>query len=148
MALALAEASKLKPDIRLAQAVSAFEAELTSQQKTRLCALKSSNYPPGVADVMKLTAEIDLASSKKATRCFGPRFTNVLHSLQQFAAVGDVVVGGSQNIIACGRCKILLSYRQRLMCADTYRGGRQINFNCQYFVRLSLDGQTNGIFYY
>jgi hypothetical protein len=28
--------------------------------------------------------------------------TNVLQSVQQFAALGDVVIGGPQNLIACG----------------------------------------------
>ena len=50
---------------------------------------------------MKLTAEIDL-SKEAGSRCFGPRFTTFLHGVQQFAAPGDVIVGGSQNIIACG----------------------------------------------
>jgi hypothetical protein len=28
--------------------------------------------------------------------------TNFLHAVQQFAAIKDVIVGGSQNLIACG----------------------------------------------
>lgn len=52
---------------------------------------------------MRLTAEIDRHTGKiVGGRCFGPRFTNVLQAVQQFAALGDIVVGGSQNIIACG----------------------------------------------
>ncbi|KAK3377515.1 hypothetical protein B0H63DRAFT_524803 [Podospora didyma] len=37
-----------------------------------------------------------------STRCYGPRFTSFLQSVQQFAALSDVLIGGSQNIIACG----------------------------------------------
>jgi ankyrin repeat domain-containing protein 50 len=48
---------------------------------------------------MKFTAEIDLRN--KAGQCFGPRMTNVLQVVQQFATLGDIIVGGSQNIIAC-----------------------------------------------
>ncbi|KAM7224238.1 hypothetical protein V8F06_000019 [Rhypophila decipiens] len=51
---------------------------------------------------MRLVAEINRAASGKlGSRCFGPRFTNVLQSVQQFAALGDVMMG-SENIIACG----------------------------------------------
>jgi hypothetical protein len=50
---------------------------------------------------MRITAEIDV-SQKAGGRCFGPRFTKFLHGVQQFAALGDVVVGSSQNVVACG----------------------------------------------
>jgi hypothetical protein len=50
---------------------------------------------------MRMTAEIN-ASQKAGGRCFGPRFTKFLHSAQQFAALGDVLVGSSQNLVACG----------------------------------------------
>ncbi|PNP76521.1 hypothetical protein FNYG_09940 [Fusarium nygamai] len=53
---------------------------------------------------MRLTAEMDLKATSKhgRIRCFGPRLTNMLQAIQQFAALGDIVVGGSQNLIACG----------------------------------------------
>lgn len=105
MSLIISNAARLKPEIRLAEAVSQFEASLSADQKTifhdqRARSLKS---PPDTNDVMRVTAEIDRCVSGKAgKRCFGPRFTNFLQGVQQFAALGDVVVGGSQNIIACG----------------------------------------------
>lgn len=105
MSLALKKASKLKPEIRLAQAVSQFEADLSAQDKRKLHTYRQqmSENPPNPSDVMRLTAQIDrLASTKGARRCFGPRFTNFLQAVQQFAALGDVIVGGSQNIIVCG----------------------------------------------
>ncbi|KAL5375000.1 hypothetical protein DPSP01_011492 [Paraphaeosphaeria sporulosa] len=105
MSNVVANASRLKPEIRLAQAVSQFEADLSDRQKTAFRTLKSQSrkYPPDPSDVMRLTAEIDRQMSRKAGgRCFGPRFTNFLQGVQQFAALGDVVVGGSQNIVACG----------------------------------------------
>ncbi|KAJ4138505.1 hypothetical protein NW768_002340 [Fusarium equiseti] len=57
-----------------------------------------------MSDVMRLTAEIDLKATSKhgRGRCFGPRMTNALQAIQQFAALGDIVVGGAQNLIACG----------------------------------------------
>jgi hypothetical protein len=105
MSTILTNASRLKPDIRLAQAVSQFEMDLSSEQKTtfRTCRSESHASPPKPSDVMRLTAEIDRrASGKVSGRCFGPRFTNFLQVVQQFAALGDVVVGGSQSIVACG----------------------------------------------
>ena len=105
MSFALGKTSKLKPEVRLAQAVSQFEADLSPQQKRELHTYRQqiSNNPPNPSDVMRLTAQIDrLASTKGCRRCFGPRFTNFLQAVQQFAALGDVIVGGSQNIIACG----------------------------------------------
>lgn len=100
----VANASRLKPEIRLAQAVSQFEADLSDKQKTAFRTLKSQsrNSPPGPSDVMRLTAEIDRQISRKAGgRCCGPRFTNFLQGVQQYVALGDIIVGGSQNIIAC-----------------------------------------------
>lgn len=105
MSVVLATASRLKPEIRLGQAISEFEADLSDEQKTsfRTYRSQSLNSPPDLSDVMRLTAEIDRqASGKVGGRCFGPRFTNFLQIVQQFAALGDVVVGGSQNMIACG----------------------------------------------
>jgi hypothetical protein len=101
----LAKASSLKPEIRLAQAVSEFEADLSNNQKSTYRTLKSQSLSttPGPSDVMRLTAEVDRHTSNKFnSACFGPRFTNFLHGVQQFAALGDVVIGGSQNLLACG----------------------------------------------
>ena len=101
----LGSVSRLKPEIRLAQAVSQFETDLSSEQRTTFRTYRSQSLcaPPDSSDVMQLTAEIDRrASGKVGGRCFGPRLTNFLQAVQQFAALGDVIVGGSQNIIACG----------------------------------------------
>ena len=105
MSNVLTNASRLKPEIRLAQAVSQFEANLSSDQKATLRAYRSQirDVPPGPSDVMRLTAEIDRRATGKigGGRCFGPRMANFLYGVQQFAAIGDVVIGGSQNLIAC-----------------------------------------------
>jgi ankyrin repeat domain-containing protein 50 len=98
----LTKSKRLDADVRLAQAISEFEADLSSQQKQAFHAQRSQmlTSPPSLKDVMILTAQIDETSS--STRCFGPRMTNFLRAVQQFAALGDVAIGGSQNIIACG----------------------------------------------
>ena len=106
MSVALANAFRLKPEIRLAQAISQFDADLSSEQKATFRTYKSQSHasPPDPSDVMRLTAEIDRHVSGKTGggRCFGPRLTNFLQAVQQFTVVGDVIVGGSQNVIACG----------------------------------------------
>ena len=110
MSVMLANASRLKSEIRLAQAVSQFEADLSSEQKNTFRTYRSQSLhtPPDSSDVMRLTAEIDRrASGKVGGRCFGPRLTNFLQAVQIFAALGDIVVGGSQNIIACGVWSLL-----------------------------------------
>ncbi|KAJ5156484.1 NACHT nucleoside triphosphatase [Penicillium capsulatum] len=103
MSKALATASPLKPEIRLAQAVSEFEADLSADQKAAFRSNRSISLasPPSTQDVMRLTAEIDRASGQGG-RCLGPRFTNVLQAIQKFAALGDIIIGGSQNLVACG----------------------------------------------
>ena len=102
----LRSASRLKPEIRLAQAVSQFETDLSSEQRTTFRTYRSQSLcaPPDSSNVMQLTAEIDRQASGKVggRRCFGPRLINFLQAVQQYAALGDIVVGGAQNIIACG----------------------------------------------
>jgi hypothetical protein len=122
MATAMQKAFQLKPEIRLAQAIKDFEAKLSSDQKASFHATKSSaqSSPPNQTDVMRLLSEIDKTSGVVVgKRCFGPRFTNFLEAAQRFASIGDVVVGGSQNLAACGvwalvRLTILVSTTFRL----------------------------------
>lgn len=106
MAVVLAKASTLKAEVRLGQAISEFQTVLSTEQKKafRTAIEASTREPPGLQDVIRVTEEIDrtAAALLRSRRCFGPRVTNVLHSIQQFAALGDVIVGGSQNILACG----------------------------------------------
>jgi len=81
MSRALASAAPLKAEIRLAQAVSLFEADLSTEQKATFRTYRSHSRisPPDIRDVMRLTAEIDRHTGKfGGGRCFGPRLTNVL----------------------------------------------------------------------
>ncbi|KAJ5702091.1 hypothetical protein N7488_009639 [Penicillium malachiteum] len=116
--------SRLKPELRLAQAISAFTADLSADQKARLAEKRSEalKSPPSIQDVRSLTAEIDRANS--GGRCVGPRLINLVGVVQKFASLGDVIVGGSQNIIACGvwcivRLSLLVSRCRRIMAAHT-----------------------------
>ncbi|KAH8896099.1 hypothetical protein GQ53DRAFT_713812, partial [Thozetella sp. PMI_491] len=100
MSSALTNAARLKPEIRLEQAIAAFEVDLSPEQNALFCECRdrASKTPPGIGDVMRLTAEIDRQISRKFP--IGPRFTSVLEALQGFAALGDKVIGFAQNMIA------------------------------------------------
>ena len=114
MALALRKAAQLKPEIRLAQALSEYEAILADDQKAKLRVYRSQPAPDGI-DVMRLTAEIDRDNgNRRSRRCFGPRLTSFLHTVQQFAPVADTILGASQSLIASsiwGTLKVALQVR-------------------------------------
>ncbi|KAJ4307507.1 hypothetical protein N0V84_012683, partial [Fusarium piperis] len=102
--LAVGFAAKLKPEIRLAQAISEFNASLSNNnQRTRFKNLQSKS-PPTPVDIIRLTEEInrDGAKAHRSWRPYGTRLVAILERMRQFAPVGDVLVGGSQNLIACG----------------------------------------------
>ena len=101
MSIAVRQTANLKPELRLAQAISEFEADLSDEQKQQYRQDKSK--PLHSDDVMRLTAEIDRSMLIQGSRrCFGPRLTNFLHGVQQFASIGDIVIGGSQCLPAIG----------------------------------------------
>lgn len=100
MALSVSSIGKLSPEIQLAQTISEFEAVLLGDEKASLRQLKA-RHPPSAIDVVRLTAEID-RTAQSGRRCVGTRFTSVLQAIQSFAAIGDVVIGGSQNMMASG----------------------------------------------
>lgn len=101
MALSLARAAPLKPEIKLAKALSEFEVALPTDQKTKLRTYRGQS-PPNPTDVIKFTAEIDrdFSRNRKSRQCVGTRLTNVLHAVQQFSTVVDAIVGSSQSQIA------------------------------------------------
>ncbi|KAJ5998550.1 hypothetical protein N7451_006360 [Penicillium sp. IBT 35674x] len=107
----LISAPRLKPAIRLAQAVSEYEADLTREQKEAFNRYRSRAYekPPSIQDVMQLTADIDERLSNKIRgRCLGTRTTSFLQSVQQFVSLGDIIVGGTQNLVASGVWALLV----------------------------------------
>jgi hypothetical protein len=101
---ALTKAAQLKPEARLGQAIVAFQKELSKDERRAFDSHRASaeTSPPTRRDVMRVLSEVDKTSRVVAgRRCFGPRFTGILNAVQQFAALGDVVLGGSQNLMAC-----------------------------------------------
>jgi hypothetical protein len=84
MSKAIEKALRLKHEIRLAQAISEFEACFSKEQKASLHASRSSLAIPRPADVMRLIAELDREYA--GPRCFGPdtstyckEFSNLQH---------------------------------------------------------------------
>lgn len=106
MSFFVAKTEQLASEVRLAAAISEFEASLDPERKAALRNHRSKYCEslPSIQDVMQITAEFNQISNsqKPGSRCWGTRLTNFLEAVQQYAAVGDVIVGGSQNIIACG----------------------------------------------
>lgn len=99
MALPLSKAGPLKPEIRLAQALSEFQANLTKEHKLEF---RNFSHPPDIVDVARLTAEIGRETGRlqRSRRCVGPKLTNILQSIQQYSTVADLVVEAAQSQIA------------------------------------------------
>ncbi|KAF4444283.1 NACHT domain-containing protein [Fusarium austroafricanum] len=103
---------KLKAEVRLAQAISEFSGSLTAEKdRVRFKNLQSQS-PPGSDEIIKLTEEInrDGARLHRSWRPYGTRLVAILERIRQFAPIGDVLIGGSQNLITCGTSLSFLSY--------------------------------------
>ncbi|KAF4962744.1 hypothetical protein FSARC_9192 [Fusarium sarcochroum] len=95
---------QLKAEVRLAQAISEFSGSLnTDKDRVKFKNLQSQS-PPGSDKIIKLTEEInrDGARLHPSWRPYGTRLIAILERIRQFAPIGDVLMGGSQNMIACG----------------------------------------------
>ncbi|KAI0813084.1 hypothetical protein GGR55DRAFT_677409 [Xylaria sp. FL0064] len=105
MSLVLASVGRLKAEVRLEQSIERFQSVLSTEQRAAFHAGRdlASQSCPQVHHVMQVTAEIERqarVSSGGGRRCFGPRITKGLQSIQEFVSVGDILIGGSQNLIA------------------------------------------------
>ena len=122
MALALANAAPLRPDIKLAQALKEYEAALSDDLRTEF---KDVVAPDSTA-VIALTSDLDRRSAVHRTRRYGARLTNFLNSVKGFASIGDLVIASSGNPIAAavwGAVKISVQVKQNvptlvLRCID------------------------------
>lgn len=100
MARSSAKAVPLKPEIKLAQALSEFEAILQDHEKAELGTYRSS--PRNSTDVNGFTAEIarDAARNRTARQYVGTRLTNVLHVIQKFSTFVGSLIGKPQALVA------------------------------------------------
>lgn len=100
MEVILSQSSKLKAQVRLGRAISAFYESLDAENKAVFNSYRDAAHTaaPGLGDIRQMAAEIDRKSRKPC----GDRFKRVLEALQQFVAVGDVIIGSTQNMLAAG----------------------------------------------
>lgn len=103
MSQALIQAARLKPEVRLGQAISEFAASLHESQRRDLQTFQRQPFLDS-SDVIRFTEEINQNGLRKhrAWRPYGTRLAAILYRIQLFTRAGDLLVGGSQNIIASG----------------------------------------------
>ena len=119
MAIALTNAARLKPEIQLSLALQEFESVLDQDQRARLNVYKEES-PPGACAPLAFASLLDRCLEiQHGQRRLGPKAMNLLQGTQQFAAVIDFFVGGSQNLIASSVWGILkLSLLVGKRCAE------------------------------
>lgn len=96
MALALAGAAAMKPEIGLAQALHNYEAILTDEERIQL----HSQGVPTANDAINLTTLIDEKTKDNRRHCMGPRLITFLESVQQFPSIMDVFVSSNPQMAA------------------------------------------------
>ncbi|KUI54145.1 hypothetical protein VP1G_01639 [Cytospora mali] len=95
----------LKPQVRLGLAISEFAQALDEDRKHDFRRMQdASNNQLSGADVIKVTEQINKDGERRhsAWRPYGTRVHSFLSRLQMFASIGDLMIGGSQNLIATG----------------------------------------------
>ena len=98
----------LPAELRLAQAISEFALNLDDAGKQKFQQLQvqlSRTAPPSPADVIALTEDLNREGASRHASwrpAAGTRIGGFLRRIQQFAAFGDIFIGGSQNLIASG----------------------------------------------
>lgn len=107
----------LKVEIRLQQALDSFIRDLDGDQQSEFREDQASyrRRLPNNNDVMEFMSHLNTKASRSN---FGPRAESILRGTQQFAAIGDILIGGSQNLIACG---VWTAVRFTLQAAVTSR---------------------------
>ena len=96
MALRLANAAPLKPEIELTQALQDYERILSDEDRRQL---HSQGLPDATAAI-NLTTHIDGNCSSRRRQCMGPRLITFLESIQQFSQVVDVSVSSHPEVAA------------------------------------------------
>lgn len=99
--------AQLPPELRLAQAVSEFAQTLNGEGKRDFMKLQAqcASSAPTASDVIKMTEKLNREGARRHaswTPAAGTRLGGFLSRLQKFAEAGDVLIGGSQSLIASG----------------------------------------------
>ena len=89
----IVQSAPLKPEFRLAQAISDFEMDLSSEQKAEIRAHRQA--APSLEDILRFVAKFNQNITKEGIRrCYGPRLTNFLEGVQTFVPLGDTLISG------------------------------------------------------
>ena len=109
MALILASAASLSPEIKLTQALADYEAILSDEDRTAFCAQKQPDH----MDAIKLTIIIDSQCSARRRQCLGSRLITFLESVQNFSGIVDTFVSSKPHVAALvwGGVKLALLVR-------------------------------------
>ncbi|KAH8890530.1 hypothetical protein GQ53DRAFT_867597 [Thozetella sp. PMI_491] len=118
MANSVVPYGKLKPEVKLAQAISEFALVLDEPRRRTFKVLRTRS-PPLPSDVIRLTEEINSDGSRqhKSWKPFGTRLVAILERVQLISCVGDAIVYGAQNMIASG---IWAAVKMSLQLATSY----------------------------
>lgn len=100
-------AGRMKPEVRLGVAISEFAKTLDDKQRQQFHRMQTSNKHLTGLDVVRATEEmnkdlVDGSSRRRAWITYGTKAGSFLSRVQKFASVGDVLIGGTQNMIATG----------------------------------------------
>lgn len=96
---------RLKPEARLGLAISEFAQSLDGERRKEFQCLQTGNSTQiSGQDVIKATEEINQEGARqhRSWRPHGTKVGGFLSRIQTFASIGDVLIGGSQNLIATG----------------------------------------------
>jgi hypothetical protein len=101
MSLALENVARLKPNLRLAMAVSEYSASLDEPQRVEFKTLQTLS-PPLTRDILQLTEELNRDGGRRshAWKPWATRLVPALDMVQSFTKIGDLLMTGSQNMIA------------------------------------------------
>ncbi|KAF4465428.1 Ankyrin repeat-containing [Fusarium albosuccineum] len=128
MSVVVPSPTPLCPDVRLAKVVSEFGAGLDEKHRP-IFKTWQTHSPPSESDVIRLTEEVNRDGSRLhqgSWRAFGTRLFKLLDQIQILIKPGDILVSGSQNMVASG---VWAAVRMSLEIATGY---------LSYFERVSL----------
>ncbi|KAL6402891.1 uncharacterized protein AUP68_12219 [Ilyonectria robusta] len=119
MALALSQAASVKAEIRLHQALKQFSLALEPRHQAEFNIFKSQSAPT-FETVIELSIQVSRDGRYQHAGGwlpkFGPRLEPLLHRIQLFSTAGDLLIGGSQNLIASGVWACVRLFLKTFMC--------------------------------